>query len=83
MDVNFLRKEDEEFPEDVDHQFDSKGKRHAEAILSKARQLFASSELTEDDKLNFLLEIHQLFLDSMKRAKKYTPRKYLREDEDE
>jgi len=53
------------------------------AILSEARELFAGGELSEDDKLTFLMEMQQLFLDSKKRAKKYTPRKYLREEADE
>ena len=38
---------------------------------------------TEDDKLAFLTEMQQLFLDSKQRARKFTPRKYLRENDGE
>ena len=83
VDVNYLRTEDEEFLEDVGQQFGSRGQRQAEAILSEARQLFAGGELSDDDKLEFLTEMQQLFLDSKQRSKKFTPRKYLHENADE
>lgn len=77
VDVNYLRTEDEEFLEDVGQQFGSRGQRQASAILAEARQLFAGGDLSDDDKLAFLTEMQQLFLDSKQRAKKYTPRKFL------
>ena len=80
VDVNYLRSEDEEFLEDVGREYGSRGQRQASAILSEARQLFAGGELSDDDKLAFLTEMQQLFLDSKQRAKKYTPKKYLHED---
>ena len=55
----------------------------AQAILTEARQLFAGGELSDDDKLAFLTEMQQLFLDSKQRARKFTPRKYLRENDGE
>ena len=83
VDVNYLRTEDEEFLEDVGQQFGSRGQRQAQAILTEARQLFAGGELSDDDKLAFLTEMQQLFLDSKQRARKFTPRKYLRENDGE
>ena len=83
VDVNYLRTEEEEFLEDVDQQFGSRGQRQAEAILSDARRLFAGGELSDDDKLAFLMEMQQLFLDSKQRAKKFTPRKYSQDNGDE
>ena len=80
VDVNYLRSEDEEFLEDVGKEYGSRGQRQASAILSEARQLFAGGELSDDDKLAFLTEMQQLFLDSKIREKKYTPKKYLQED---
>ncbi len=73
----------EEFLEDVGRQFGSRGQRQAQAILSEARQLFAGGELSDEDQIAFLTEMQQLFLDSKQRAKKYTPRIYLREDGEE
>ena len=83
VDVNYLRTEEEEFLEDVGQQFGSRGQRQAEAILSDARRLFAGGELSDDDKLAFLMEMQQLFLDSKQRAKKFTPRKYSQDHGDE
>ena len=83
VDVNYLRTEDEEFLEDVGQKFGSRGQRQAEAILTEARQLFAGGDLSDDDKLAFLTEMQQLFLDSKQRAKKFTPRKYLHENGEE
>ena len=83
VDVNYLRTEDEEFLENVGQQFGSRGQRQAQAILTEARQLFAGGELSDDDKLAFLTEMQQLFLDSKQRARKFTPRKYLRENDGE
>ena len=83
VDVNYLRTEEEEFLEDVGQQFGSRGQRQAEAILSDARRLFAGGELSDDDKLAFLMEMQQLFLDSKQRAKKFTPRKYSQDNGDE
>ena len=80
VDVNYLRTEDEAFLEDVGRQFGSRGQRQAQAILGEARQLFAGGELSDDDKLAFLTEMQQLFLDSKQKARKYTNKRYLRED---
>ncbi len=74
VDVNYLRTEDEEFLEEVGLQFGSRGQRQANAILTEARQLFAGGDLSDDDKLNFFLEMQQLFMDSKQRAKKFTPK---------
>ena len=82
VDVNYLRTEEEEFLEEVGQQFGSRGQRQATAILSEARELFAGGELSDEDKLAFLTEMQQLFLDSKQRAKRFTPKKYLHEDGD-
>jgi len=42
--------------------------------------MFAGGGLSDEDKTAFMDEIQTLYLDSKKRAKKYTPKKYLKED---
>ena len=81
VDVNYLRTEDEEFLEEVGQQYGSRGQRQANAILTEARQLFAGGELSDEDKLAFLMEMQQLFLDSKQKSKKYTAKKFLQEDD--
>lgn len=80
VDVNYLRTEEEEFMEEVGQQYGTRGQRQATAILSEARQLFAGGDLSEEDKLAFVTELQQLFLDSKQRAKRFTPRKYLKDE---
>ena len=50
-----------------------------QGLLEEARQLFAGGDLSEEDKMIFLTEMQQLFLDSKQRAKKFTPVRYRRE----
>ncbi len=80
VDVNYLRTEDEEFMEEVGQQYGTRGQRQATAILTEARQLFAGGDLSDEDKLAFVTELQQLFLDSKQRSKRFTPRKYLRDE---
>ena len=55
----------------------SRGARQAQQILEQAAAMFAGGELTDEDKTAFMDEIQTLYLDSKKRAKKFTPKKYL------
>ena len=81
VDVDDLRTENEIFLEDVGQQYGSRGQRQAMAILAEARQLFAGGDLSEEDKLEFVTEMQQLFLDSKERSKKFTPKRYRRDNE--
>lgn len=42
--------------------------------------MFAGGSLSDEDKTAFMDEIQSLYLDSKKRAKKYTPKKYLKDE---
>ena len=39
--------------------------------------MFAGGSLSEDDEIAFMMEMQRLYLDAKKRAKKYTPKKFL------
>lgn len=78
VDVNYLRTENEEFMTEVGEKYGSRGQAQAQAILEQSRSLFAGGELSPEDEIAFIQEIQQLYLDSKKRAKKYTPKKYLK-----
>ena len=45
--------------------------------LEQAAAMFAGGELSDEDKTAFMDEIQSLYLDSKRRAKKFTPKKYL------
>lgn len=77
-DVAYLMTEEESFITDVSEQYGSRGARQAQQILEQAASMFAGGELSDEDKTAFMDEIQMLYLDSKKRAKKFTPKKYLR-----
>ena len=78
--TNYLRTEDEAdggdgFLEEIGERYGSRGKRQARAILEDAGRLFAGGDLSDEDKLAFVTELQQLFLDSKERARKFAPKK--------
>ena len=76
-DVNYFLTEDEEFLSEAAERFGNRGLSQARAVMEQAAALFAGGELSDDDKLAFLHEMQQLYLDSKERARnKFTPKKY-------
>ena len=80
VDVNYLKTENEEFFSEVSETYGLRGQKHARNILEQSAKLLAGGELSEEDADAFMLEMNRLFWDSKERAKKYTPRKYLKVD---
>lgn len=78
-DISYLMTEEEAFITEATEQFGSRGARQAQQILEQAAAMFAGEELSDEDKTAFMDEIQMLYLDSKKRAKKFTPKKYLNE----
>ncbi len=75
-DISYLMSEDEAFILDVQGEYGSRGADQAKAILEQTSAMFAGGTLSEEDQVQFMMDIQALFLDSKKRAKKYTPKKY-------
>ena len=78
VNVNYLYTEDEEFLTTVKERYGHRAEDQAIDILNRTQQLFAGGSLSEDDELAFIHEIQRMYLDSKERAKKFTPKKYLR-----
>lgn len=78
-DVNYLRTENEEFLTDVGAQYGQRGQMQAEEILEQSKGLFAGGSLSPEDEIAFIQEIQQMYLDSKKKAKRFTPKKYLKD----
>ena len=74
-DVSYLMAEGEAF-----EQYGSRGAKQAQLILEQAAAMFAGGELSDEDKTAFMDEIQMLYLDSKERAKKFTPKKYRKND---
>ena len=77
-DISYLMSEDESFITEVSEQYGSRGAKQAQQMLEQAAAMFAGGELSDEDKTAFMDEIQMLYLDSKQRAKKFTPKKYLK-----
>lgn len=78
-DISYLMTEEETFVTEATEQYGSRGAKQAQQILEQAAAMFAGGELSDDDKTAFMDEIQMLYLDSKKRAKKFTPKRYLKD----
>ena len=76
-DISYLMTEEEAFITEASEQFGNRGAKQAQQILEQAAAMFAGGELSDEDKTAFMDEIQSLYLDSKRRAKKFTPKKYL------
>ena len=79
-DISYLLSEEESFITEVSEQYGSRGAKQAQLILEQAAAMFAGGELSDEDKTAFMDEIQMLYLDSKQRAKKFTPKKYLKDE---
>lgn len=79
-DISYLMTEGESFITEATEQYGSRGAKQAQQILEQAAAMFAGGELSDEDKTAFMDEIQMLYLDSKQRAKKFTPKKYLKNE---
>ena len=82
-DVSYLMSENASFITEASEQFGNRGAKQAQQILEQAAAMFAGGSLSDEDKIAFMDDMQMLYLDSKRRAKKYTPKKYLKEDSTE
>ena len=82
-DVSYLMSENASFITEASEQFGNRGAKQAQQILEQAAAMFAGGSLSDEDKIAFMDDMQMLYLDSKRRAKKYTPKKYLTEDSTE
>ena len=78
-DVSYLMTEEASFITEATEQYGSRGARQAQQILDQAVAMYGGGVVSDEDKTAFMDEIQMLYLDSKKRAKKFTPKKYLNE----
>ena len=69
--------EKDNYIEEARERYGAKGARDMDQLLADNAALFAGGELSDEDKTAFMDEIQSLYLDSKRRAKKFTPKKYL------
>ena len=76
VELNYLLTEDEEFITEAGLKYGSRGEAEARELLTRTSAMFAGGDLDDDDKLAFLLEIQELYLQAKGIArKKYNSKK--------
>jgi transcriptional regulator with XRE-family HTH domain len=72
--------EKEGFLVEVAERYGTKGQRQAQQIIEQTSALFAGGDLESADEEAFLKSITKIYFDSKEKAKKYTPKKYLKDE---
>jgi len=79
-DVDYLHNEGDDFIAMAQREYGYRGKKGAERLVSEVRGLFAGGEMAEEDMDELMLAIQEAYIDAKRRNKKYTPKKYRKND---
>ena len=80
VNINYLLSEDEAFIADVEDNYGHRGAKQAKEHLAEVTGLFAGGEMADEDMREMVDAIQEAYLIAKKNNKKYTPKKY-RKDE--
>ena len=80
VNINYLLSEDEAFIADVEDKYGHRGAKQAKELLAEVTGLFAGGEMADEDMREMVDAIQEAYLIAKKNNKKYTPKKY-RKDE--
>lgn len=80
VNINYLLSEDEAFIADVEDNYGHRGTKQAKELLAEVTGLFAGGEMADEDMREMVDAIQEAYLIAKKNNKKYTPKKY-RKDE--
>lgn len=80
VNINYLLSEDEAFIADVEDNYGHRGANQAKELLAEVTGLFAGGEMADEDMREMVDAIQEAYLIAKKNNKKYTPKKY-RKDE--
>ena len=80
VNINYLLSEDEAFIADVEDNYGHRGAKQEKELLEEVTGLFAGGEIADEDMREMVDAIQEAYLIAKKNNKKYTPKKY-RKDE--
>ena len=80
VDINYLLTEGDDFVLSAGEKHGYRGTKGAKALIDDARALFAGGELSEDDKKVVFDALQEAFFEAKLENKKYTPKKYLKDE---
>lgn len=75
-DVDRLLSDSDTFVLKVSEEYGYRGKKEAERILEDINGLFAGGEMADEDIDELMFAIQEAYIETKKRNKKYTPKKY-------
>lgn len=81
VDLSYFKDDKADFVIEAGELFGTKGKRQAQLLIEQTNALFAGGELDEVDQEAFFKSIADIYFDSKQKAKKYTPKKYLKDED--
>lgn len=80
-DADYLHNEGDDFVAMAHKEYGYRGKKSAERLISEVTGLFAGGEMAEEDMDELMLAIQEAYVDAKKRNKKYTSKKYLKNND--
>ena len=80
VNINYLLSEDEAFIADVEDNYGHRGAKQAKELLAEVTGLFAGGEMADEDMREMVDAIQEAYLIAKKNNKKYTPKKYRKEE---
>jgi len=78
-----IRNPADEFLVQAKEQYGSRGKKQAEELLENIQTMFEGGELPDEDKDEFFRAITEIYFDAKEKNKKYTPKKYRKNNNEE
>ncbi len=81
VDPDQLHNENDDFMSDVTAQYGLRGAKQARQLLEEVTGLFAGGELADEDMREMVDAIQEAYLLAKKNNRKYTPKKYRKNDE--
>ena len=76
LEPSYLLSEDEEFILGVSEMYGARGRMQARRLIDQVSAMFSGGELDDDDKLAFVHQVQELYLESKEYSKRFTPKKY-------
>ncbi len=80
-DTDYLMTEKESFITEAGAAFGYRGAKGAAALMNEVTGLFAGGQMAEEDMDTFMLAVQQAYVDAKRKNKKYTPKKYRKDQE--
>lgn len=81
-DADYLHNEGDDFIAMAGREYGYRGKKGAQRLLNEIRGAFSGGEMAEEDMDELMLAIQEAYIDAKKRNKKYTPKKYIKRQEE-